>query len=58
MALELIAAVRSVLAAAGYDTDNGLHLHEHVYGLVITWPADTSAEAALGAHPVDADRAA
>ncbi|MFF0558983.1 hypothetical protein [Streptomyces sp. NPDC004266] len=58
MALELTAAVRSVLAAAGYDTDNGLDLHEHVYGVVVTWPAGSPAGAALGAPPVDADRAA
>ncbi|MFH8839192.1 hypothetical protein [Streptomyces sp. NPDC017868] len=56
MAHDLLDTVRTVLATAGYGPDSGLHLHEHAYGVIVTWPAGHLVQTTVRAHTGDADR--
>ncbi|WP_329112143.1 hypothetical protein [Streptomyces sp. NBC_01353] len=49
---ELTEGVKA-LAAAGYGPDSGLHLHEHAYGVLITWYADPLVRLTIDAHAAD-----
>lgn len=58
MAHELLDTVRAVLATAGYGPDSGLHLHEHAYGVIVTWPAGHLVQTTIRAHATDTNPAA
>ncbi|MFE5297778.1 hypothetical protein [Streptomyces sp. NPDC056632] len=39
-----------MLTDAGYGPDSGVHLHEHAYGVIISWPAPGLVRTTVTAH--------